>query len=141
MKYFTIQELTRSDTAKKKGIDNTPSPEIVEHLTELVDTILDPIRERWGSGIKVTSGYRCKALNDAVKGSKTSSHMSGYAADIKPVNGKMEAFYKMVQDYLKNVPYDQLINEYPNSKNIPSWIHISVRNKDRQQRRMQLTIR
>lgn len=141
MKYFTIQELTRSDTATKKGIDNTPSPDIVEHLTELVDTILDPIRERWGSGIKITSGYRCKALNDAVKGSKTSSHMSGYAADIKPSNGKMEAFYKMVQDFIKNVPYDQLINEYPNSKNIPSWVHISVRNKDRQQRRMQLTIR
>ena len=59
MKYFTIVELTKSATASRRGIDNTPSSTIKANLTELVDNILDPLREAWGAPIIVSSGYRC----------------------------------------------------------------------------------
>lgn len=72
MKYFTIDELCKSDTAKAKRIDNSPSDEIIHNLTSLVDKVLDPLRESYGKAIRVNSGYRCPALNKAVKGSKTS---------------------------------------------------------------------
>lgn len=63
MKYFSIKELTKSATAKAQGLDNTPTAEAEEHLTELVETLLDPLREAWGAPIKVTSGYRGFQLN------------------------------------------------------------------------------
>ena len=74
MKYFTINELTKSATATSKGIDNTPTKEVVGNLTTLVDKVLDPLREAYGKPIKVNSGYRCPKLNKAVGGSATSQH-------------------------------------------------------------------
>lgn len=71
--YFTIEELCASDTAKKKSIDNRPSPNLVNELQKTID-FLNPIREAWGSPIKVTSGYRSEALNRAVGGVSNSSH-------------------------------------------------------------------
>ena len=71
MKHFTIPELTRSDTAQRRSIDNTPTPEAVKNLTARVDNVLDPLRERWGAPLIVTSGYRSPALNTAVGGVKT----------------------------------------------------------------------
>ena len=62
MKYFTINEVCRSETASKHKIDNTPSAEIIANLTALVDNVLDPLREAWGRPIIVTSGYRCEVL-------------------------------------------------------------------------------
>lgn len=72
MKYFTIKELCKSTTAEQLGIDNSPNSEIVNNLKQLVEYILDPLRERYGKPIHVNSGYRCPALNKAVNGSKTS---------------------------------------------------------------------
>ena len=102
MKYFTISELTRSDIASTKKIDNTPNKEITKHLTELVEKLLDPLRGDWAEycdvnqlgdpAISVNSGYRCNELNKAVKGSPTSAHTAGYAADLTPDNGQMEEF-------------------------------------------------
>lgn len=137
MKYFTIKELCNSVTAKARGIDNTPSSTIVEHLTELVDNILDPLRESWGSGIKVTSGYRCEKLNKAVGGSTTSAHNAGYAADIVPVNGKITEFKAYVLKWLKdnNIPYDQYINEFSGAS---QWVHIAIRNRQGKQRKQNL---
>ena len=66
MKYFTIEELTRSTTARLRGIDNTPSQQVINNLIALVDNVLDPLREAWGKPIHVNSGYRCRALNKAV---------------------------------------------------------------------------
>ncbi|MBR5148729.1 MAG: peptidase M15 [Bacteroidaceae bacterium] len=82
MKYFKIQELVRSTTAEACGIDNTPSAGAVPLMVELIDKVLDPLRERWGVPIYVTSGYRCEELNARVGGSKTSYHLRGMAADI-----------------------------------------------------------
>ena len=69
MKYFTIDELCHSDTAIALGIENKPNQEIKEHLVQLVEELLDPLREAWGSAIQVNSGYRCSRLNRALKGS------------------------------------------------------------------------
>ena len=130
--YFTIDELCASDTAKKYGIDNTPNPTIITRLQRLINS-LNPIREAWGSAIKVTSGYRCEKLNCFVGGSKTSSHTIGYGVDLIPLNGKMSEFKKFIVDYMKNKMFDQCIIEKSGKT---EWIHIGLYNAKGQQRRM-----
>lgn len=109
------------------GIDNSPNSEIVNNLKQLVDNILDPLREEYGKAIIVNSGYRCDALNKAVGGSKTSYHRYGLAADItgksKSENKKL---FKLAQSL--DLPFDQLINE-----SNYSWVHISYSEKPRKQ--------
>lgn len=141
MVYFKLSEFINSATANKKKINNNPTIEIKNHIEELVDNILDPLRAAWGSGIKVTSGYRCPALNKAVGGAKASAHLTGYAADIKPVNGRMKEFYEFVKKFLKDKQFDQLINEYPNKNGVPSWVHIGYKNLKGMQRKQLLTIK
>lgn len=120
MKYFTIEEMTKSSTATAKGIDNTPSEEGVLKLQKLIEAVLDPLREWYGKPIKINSGYRCEALNKAIGGAKSSQHMLGEAADIT-VGSKEEN--KKLFDYIKdNLEFDQLINE----SNF-SWVHVSYR--------------
>ena len=119
MKYFTINELTRSTTARLNGIDNTPSQQVINNLTALVDNVLDPLREAWGKPIHVNSGYRCPALNKAVGGVPASQHMLGEAADITA--GSREAnrqLYSLMRQL--KLPVDQAINEYDFR-----WIHVS----------------
>lgn len=133
MKYFSIDELTRSARASKAGIDNTPSKEIEKHLEELIE-VLDQIREEWGSPIIVTSGYRCDALNKLVKGSSTSAHTVGYAADIHPKKGTVEGLYKFIAGFLKRsgILWDQLIIE---TSKTGSWVHFGLKNRQGKQRR------
>lgn len=118
MKYFTMKELTKSSTADKLGIDNTPTPEASVSLSNLVTHVLDPLREMYGKPITVNSGYRCPKLNAAVGGAKTSQHMRGEAADItagsKTENKKL---FELIRD---NLPFDQLLNE-----SNYSWVHVS----------------
>ena len=90
MKYFSISELTHSDTAVSLGIDNTPTPSAVPLMVELIDRVLDPIREHWGLPIRVTSGYRCPELNEEVGGVEESWHMDGCAADITALGNSEE---------------------------------------------------
>ncbi len=134
MKYFTIKEMCRSEKATLYKIDNTPSEDIVENLTEFIEEILDPLREAWGSPIKVNSGYRCKELNAKVGGSKTSSHMSGYAADLKPCNGKIDEFFEFVKKYFidNKIDFDQIIDEYSGNAH---WVHIGYKNSKGEQRK------
>lgn len=120
MKYFTIKEMTKSSTAKANGIDNTPSSEGVLKLQKLIEAVLDPLREWYGKPIRVNSGFRCEALNEAVGGSDTSQHRLGEAADITVGTKKGN---KKLFEYIKdNLPFDQLINE----SNF-SWVHVSYR--------------
>lgn len=149
MKYFTISELTRSDTASIKKIDNTPNKEITEHLIELVEKLLDPLRSAWAEycdvnrlgnpAISVNSGYRCNELNKAVGGSLTSAHLTGYAADISPINGNMKVFQSWIAEAIEEFDFDQLIYERPKN-GIASWIHLGLKNKDGMQRRQKFTI-
>ena len=90
MKYFKLTELTHSITAKAHAIDNTPTAEAVPLMVELIDKVLDPVRERWGVPIYVNSGYRCPELNEEVGGVEDSWHMQGCAADISAISGNDE---------------------------------------------------
>lgn len=121
MKYFTIEEMTKSSTATAKHIDNTSNQTVIDNLTKLIEAVLDPLREWWGGPIKVNSGYRCEALNEAVGSkAKKSQHLYGEAADIT-VGSKTEN--EKLFNYIKdNLPFDQLINE----SNF-SWVHVSYR--------------
>jgi hypothetical protein len=121
MKYFSIKELCKSSTAKKLNIDNTPSAEIEKNLTVLIEECLDPIREKFGRPIMVTSGYRCPTLNVACGGSPTSEHKTGFAADID-TSDNIRLWDVITSGDFK---WTQLINEYPDANGEPSWIHIS----------------
>ena len=137
MRYFTIEELCQSETAEKYKIDNTPSEEIKKNLETLVDCLLDPLRESWGSPIIINSGYRCPILNKAVGGSKTSSHMSGWSVDMRPKNGKMEEFKKFVIQFIKTRFWDQCILEKSGDV---EWVHLSLYNNSGKQRMMIFSI-
>lgn len=121
MKYFTMNELTHSATAIRKGIDNTPDNTAKANLTALVANILDPLREAYGKPIVVSSGYRCAKLNRAVGGVARSQHITGQAADIQSVS-KSKAEHKKLFELAQRLrlPYDQLIDEYDYK-----WVHIS----------------
>ena len=121
MKWFSIKELCKSSTAKKLNIDNTPSAEIEKKLTVLIEECLDPIREKFGNPIMVTSGYRCPQLNAALGGSPTSEHKTGFAADID-TSDNIKLWDVITSGDFK---WTQLINEYPDDDGEPSWIHIS----------------
>ena len=117
MKYFTVRELTRSDTAARKGIDNTPTPTAEQHLRSLVEHVLDPLREAYGKPIYVNSGYRSPALNSAVGGTRNSQHMKGQAADIRagtPIETRRLGRLLQASD----LPFDQLIF-------YPTFLHVS----------------
>lgn len=133
MTYFTITELCHSDTAKAKGIDNSPTTEVRANLVALIETLLDPLREAWKSPIKVTSGYRCGVLNRAVGGSTTSVHLYGCAADIVPINGKIAEFKAFCRKYFnaRRHLFDQVIIE-DNGKS--EWVHIGLKTKDGRKR-------
>ena len=123
MKYFSIKELTKSETATKKGIDNTPNAGQVKNLEALIDNLLDPIREQWGAAIYVTSGFRSIALNKAVGGVANSHHLGGYAADltVKSQAGN-KALFEMIR--CSNLRWTQLISEKTTAHGC-GWVHIS----------------
>lgn len=125
-KNFTLRELTRSATADRLGILNEPTNSIMTNLKELATTVLQPIRDKWGQPIIVTSGYRCPKLNAAVGGAKASQHMLGQAADIHTVSDKVSDNYQLFELIRGMVEkgelqVGQLIDEYGYN-----WIHIST---------------
>lgn len=130
-KYFTLKEMCASDTAKKYGIDNTPSQSIIKNLNELMN-FLDGLRIAWRSPIIVTSGYRCHYLNTKVGGSSTSVHKRGWAADLQPKNGKIQEFKKFCTEYLKDKKFDQCILEKSKTS---EWVHIGLYSNTKLQRK------
>ena len=129
MKFFTLRELTKSDTAIRKGIKNAPSKLEENNLIALVENILDPLREAYGKPIIVTSGFRCDELNRLIGGSKTSQHRTGQAADIRTVIDTPEENKKLYDLIIKlDLPFDQLIDEHNFD-----WVHVSYSPKHRKQ--------
>jgi zinc D-Ala-D-Ala carboxypeptidase len=129
-KEFPLAELVRSDRATRNGIDNTPSPEHEEALLALVTHVLLPLRKAMNGPIKVTSGYRSPKLNADTPGSSiTSQHSHGQAADI--VTGGSFTNAAMFDYIRKNLPFDQLILEFPDKKGEPRWVHVSYRGAKR----------
>ena len=132
-RYFSINEFLRSDTALKKRIDNTPTSwDIIENILNLA-LFLDEMREAWGSGIRVSSGFRCPQLNAAVGGVQGSAHQYGNAADISPVNGKMNEFEAFLKKWLKGKKFDQCIYETSKSSG-GRWVHFSLFSNKGEQR-------
>ena len=127
-KNFTLEELVHSDTADAKGIDNTPTQEIIDNLKELAENVLQPIRDKWGKPLIINSGYRCKELNKAIGGVSTSQHQRGQAADIEAgTNDDNKELFYIISDMIedKEIVVDQLLDEARYS-----WIHVSY-NKDK----------
>ena len=122
-KNFSLLELTKSQTAERKGIDNTPSPEHQENLKSLCMAILQPVRDHFSKVVTISSGYRSPELCTAIGSKITSQHAKGQAADFE-IFGVSN---KELADYIhENLDYDQLILEYwkesdPNS----GWVHCS----------------
>lgn len=140
--HFALREMTESQTAKEHGIDNRPTPEVVENLRRLCTHTLEPLREKLGLPIVITSGFRTKELNEIiVHASRKSQHMSGQAADFHvaqgPVQGSMvqgsrelliQAFRLIITE--PEIDFDQLII-------YPTFIHVSYVSRERN--RHQLT--
>lgn len=124
--HFTLEELSKSSTAMRLGISNTPGKDIIANLKALCENILEPLRAAWGAPIIVSSGYRSPKVNKAVGGSSTSEHMTGHAADIRTVSDSPEDNRLLLKLLLSlNLPFRQLINEYPDKNGAPNWIHVS----------------
>lgn len=122
--HFSLEELTASVTGSKLKIDNSPAPEIIEHL-KLVAAGLEKVRALLGGPITINSGYRCPALNKAVGGAKQSAHMEGYAADfVCPSFGKPIDIVKKIA--ASSITFDKCIQE-------GTWVHISFDPKGRKQ--------
>ena len=136
MKYFTMDEMVRSDTARRKGIPNLPNEEEKANIRALVENVLDPLRELWGAPIVVTSGFRCTKLNRAVGGVAKSQHTKGMAADIRAMSRTTIDNKRLFDVAMRSgLPFDQLIDEYGYQ-----WVHISFK-KDGGNRRQILHLR
>ena len=122
-KHFSLSELTKSDTAIRKGIDNTPNDQEVENLILLCNEILEPVREHYGIPFAPNSGFRCLDLNRAIGSSDKSEHVSGKAVDfeISGLDNKEVALWVM-----ENCDFDQLILEfYKEGEPSSGWVHCS----------------
>ena len=131
--HFTLREFVRSATAVRCGIENIPCEEEIERMRQLCINVLEPLRLRFGV-IRITSGFRCFALNERIGGSRTSQHMMGEAADIHV--GSTEVGKKMYDFIFNNLDFDQLLLEVKGKNNTIHCLHISYRS-DRGENRKQ----
>ncbi len=122
-KHFHLSEFTKSQTASRRGINNTPNGAQVQALKLLCEKVLEPVREHYGKPVVISSGFRSARLNRAIGGSRTSQHSKGEAADFEIAGVSNVEVCRWME---KNLNYDQLILEFytpglPNS----GWIHVS----------------
>ena len=121
--HFSLAQLTYSETAEKKSIDNSPPPEIIENLTRLASE-LERVQALLGAPLDISSGYRCAALNEAVGGSDTSQHVQGLAADFAcPAFGTPLDVARAIQQ--SGIDFDQCVLEYGR------WVHLSFNDAPR----------
>jgi phosphoribosylaminoimidazole (AIR) synthetase len=126
-KNFTLEEFTRSATAKRLGIWNEPSNKQIENIQGLVDDFLQPLRDYYKKPIKITSGFRSLALNRAVGGTKGSFHRclgSKAAADFTVVGVPVSELFELIHE--SNLPYKQIIREFGR------WVHVSYNLPERE---------
>lgn len=126
-KYIELDEMTKSNTATARGIDNTPDIEIISEMKRLCQEIIDRVREHFGKPLTITSGYRGLALEKVISGITTkdrSQHMQGKAADFIIGGIPCKEIFKWIIDPVNEIPYDQCIFEKSNSGS--EWIHVSI---------------
>ena len=123
---FTLDELTNSEIALRRGIDNTPPADVLQNLRMLADG-LERVRSVLGHPMRISSGYRCPALNMSIGGSRSSAHMSGLAADFTcPDFGSPRDVAMAIVTAANSIDYDQVIHE-------GRWVHIQFSDNPRRQ--------
>ena len=130
---ITYAEAIHSETAKRKGIDNTPNPTQIEAMKLVAEKVFQPLRKWVGGPIKVNSFFRSADLNEAIGGSKTSQHCKGQAIDIDDTFGHAinAVMYRWIKE---NLDFDQMIWEFGDDKN-PNWVHVSYVSEDKNRNR------
>jgi len=129
-KNLTLGEATKSATAIKNGISNSPSGEHLSNLIQIATKIFQPVRDHFGEPILVTSGYRSQALNKIIGGAAGSQHCKGEALDLQGMGDISNA---MIFEYIReNLQFDQMIWEF-GTENEPDWVHVSFTNNNRGQ--------
>lgn len=122
--HLTLAELIRSESAKRLGISNQPTPEHLDNMKILAENVFELIRKHFNVPIYISSGYRSEALNKAIKGSNTSQHCKGQAIDID-MDGSGLVSNAQVFEFIKStLNFDQLIWEFGDAYN-PDWVHVS----------------
>lgn len=125
--HFTLGEMTKSQTATRLGIDNSPSEEHKASMKALCDNVLEPVRKRFGRPVIISSGYRSPSLCEAIGSKTTSQHAKGEAADFEVIGVSNYEVAKWVQD---NLSFDQIILEFHNPEDPQSgWVHCSYKNR------------
>lgn len=130
--HLELAELTRSESAKRNGISNMPTPEHIDNFKLLAENIFEPIRNNFRCPIFISSGYRSADLNKLIGGATTSQHSFGQAIDIDMDGTHNGVTNKMVFEYAKSLPFDQMIYEFGTDEN-PDWVHISYSDRHRKQ--------
>ena len=121
--HFSLAEFTRSESAKRHGVSNEPTPEHLENIKVLCEKVLEPIRIKFGP-INLSSGYRSKTLNHYIGGALNSQHCEGKAADID-MDGMAGVSNTDIFNYIKDsLDFDQMIWEFGDN-NKPDWVHVS----------------
>jgi hypothetical protein len=123
-KNLSLSECTKSNTAKRLGINNEPDEQVINNLRQIAENVFQPLRDHFDHPIYVSSGYRSPKLNAAIGGSKTSQHMAGRALDLDAdiFKGLSNAdIFNYIKD---NLEFDQLIWEFGTDDN-PDWVHVS----------------
>ena len=134
--HLELSEVTRSESAKRKGISNMPTEAHIANFKLLADNIFEPIRQHFRCPIIISSGYRSKELNAAIGGSLTSQHCQGEAIDIDMDGSTNGVTNRMVFDYIKdNLNFDQLIYEFGDANN-PDWVHVSYESTGKQRKQI-----
>lgn len=140
-KHLSLAEVSRSETAKRKGINNTPSGEHLANFKKLAEKVFEPIREHFKVPIHISSGYRSKELNSAIGGSATSQHCSGEAIDIDMDGSSSGVTNKDVFNFIKDkLDFDQLIWEFGTDNN-PDWVHVSYESTGKQRKQILKAVR
>lgn len=133
-KNLSLAEVIRSETAKRRGLSNMPTPDHIENFKLLAEKVFQPIREHFGVPILISSGYRSKELNAAIGGALSSQHCSGEAIDID-MDGTSINNAQVFEFIKNNLEFDQLIWEF-GTKDNPSWIHVSYESTGRQRKQI-----
>lgn len=139
--HLDLSEVTRSESAKRKGISNMPTEAHIANFKLLAEKIFEPIRTHFRCPIIISSGYRSKELNAAIGGSLTSQHCHGEAIDIDMDGTPNGVTNRMVFDYIKdNLEFDQLIFEFGDKEN-PDWVHVSYESSGKQRKQILRAVR
>ena len=143
-KHISEKEATKSVTALRLGIDNTPNGDAIANMKQLAEKVFEPLREWVGGPIKINSFYRSSALNEAIGGSTKSQHCckGGAAAiDIDDIYGYKtnKEMFEWIKQNLNS--FDQMIWEFGDSTENPDWVHVSYVSEDKNRNRILKAVR